>query len=64
MAFWSGKTKIIPANKNSEDVSFTVSFGTEPVSTQIRVVAQCEAEAAFGELMLPFTIVAEKKKKK
>jgi len=58
------KSKVIPANNHSADVSFTVSFGTDPIETKIRIVAECETESARGELLLPFTIVPEKKAKK
>jgi len=59
-----GKSKTIPANSSSADVSFTVSHGTDPITTNIRIVAACEAASAAGERSMPFTIVADKKAKK
>jgi serine/threonine protein kinase len=59
-----GDSKIIPPTADSTEVSLTVSYGAEPIATQIRVVAEGDVEGAVGERILPFTIVEEKKKSK
>ncbi len=52
---------VIPESLNEGDVVFTVSFGTEPITTQIRVYAECEAEGISTEMALPFVIVSPTK---
>ena len=52
-------TTVIPANAKSGDVSLTVSYGTDPVETEIKVVAV--AENLRDEKPLPLTVIPDKR---
>jgi serine/threonine-protein kinase len=56
----TAKPKTIPANNDRIDISFTVSYGTKPQTSDIRVVAENKEYNAKGELAIPLTIIADK----
>ena len=57
----SGGSRMLPPNAQEGDVTITVAYGTDPVTTKIRVHAECESEGAVGNLWIPLTILPGKK---
>ena len=54
---------IMPESISEGDIAFTVSYGTDPTRTTIRVKAECEAEGISAEKEMPFEIVQKRLKK-
>ena len=53
---------VFPPNVDSDQISFSVSFGTEPITKEIRVVAECKEERARAEFPLTLNVTAPRKK--
>jgi tRNA A-37 threonylcarbamoyl transferase component Bud32 len=60
----TSKPKTIPENANEIDVGITVRFVMDPIVTNIRVHAECEAEGISTDKTIPLVIVKEPWKKK
>jgi serine/threonine protein kinase len=54
---------VISKNENQKEIPFTVSFGVTPVTTQIKVVAECESPRIITEYPLEMKVGEPKKKK-